>query len=471
MAATRRQREVLEREWARHVPLLRGADRQPAAGPPAAGQSPADQSPADQSPAGRSAAGKSAAGRYPAGRARREPGRVGSGPGAGRRQSAGWAEDGQLAGVRPEVAESWQRSLRSVEPDAAAAPASGAGMVASRWADSPLRVPVTELADDLDGIADAGYIAAVTDETGTILWTRAGRVMQRRAEKVNFAPGGCWDEAAIGTNALALALHNGRPSVVFSAEHLVAVLHGWVCYCAPIRDPAGRILGVLDLSTTWDRSEPLGLPTARALASAVELRLRDLLGGCAPAASGIELTCLGNPDVRRDGVPLTLSPRQLEILALLALHPHGFSPGGLSLELYGDRPVSATTLKSEVSHLRRAVGGIVSERRYALTAPISCDAADVWHALERGDVTSAVRRYRGALLPDSQAPGVDAWRSRLEVALREAVLASGDPAHAMALSELSPFDVQVHEHAMALLRADDARRGLLAARLHAALRD
>ncbi len=335
-----------------------------------------------------------------------------------------------------------------------------------------MRQPVTELADELESIADAGYITAVTEESGTILWTCAGRVMQRRAERVNFAPGGRWDESAIGTNALALALRTGRPSVVFSAEHLVEALHGWVCYSAPVRDPDGRILGVLDLSTTWDRSEPLGLPTVRALASTVESRLRDLLAGPAGTAeSGVVLICLGIPEVRHNGATLLLTPRQVEILALLALEPHGFSPGRLSLELYGDRLVSATTLKAEVSHLRRAIGGIVAERRYALTVPVRCDAAEVWQALERGDTTSAVRRYRGPLLPESAAPGIVAWRDRLEVALREAVLASPYPEHALRFGEHSPYDAAVHEHAMRLLPADDARRALPAARLHTALRD
>jgi hypothetical protein len=407
MASSRRRREVLEREWARRVPLLQVAGR------PATGQHP--------------------------------------------------------AGVRPEVAESWSRSLRWVDPARASAPSSGE---AARWSDSPLRRPVTELSDELDSVADAGYVAAVTEETGTILWIRAGRVMQRRAEKVNFAPGGRWDEPAIGTNALALALRTGRPSLVFSAEHLVEALHGWVCYCAPIRDPDGRILGVLDLSTTWDRAEPLGLPTVRALAAAVESRLRDLMTSPPrAAASGLELTCLGIPEVRCDGARLMLTPRQLEILTLLALEPRGFSPGRLGFELYGDRPVSATTLKAEVSHLRRALGGIVAERRYTLTAAIRCDAAEVWRALERGDTTAAVRSYQGALLPDSQAPGIEAWRDRLEVAMREAVLASPYPEHALRFGQQSPFDTAVHEHALVLLAPDDVRRSLAAARLHTALRD
>jgi hypothetical protein len=341
---------------------------------------------------------------------------------------------------------------------------------------------VTELADELHSITeDAGFVAAVTDEAGTIVWTCGGRVMRRRAESVNFAPGGRWDEPAMGTNALSLALRTGRPSTVFSAEHLVAALHGWVCYCAPIHAPDGRVLGVLDLSTTWDRSHPLALPTVRTLTSAIEGRLRDELTAVSPAAvptgipappagAGVELTCLGTARVTRGGVPLHLSPRRLEILVLLALEPEGFTPERLRESLYGDRTVTASTFKAEVSHLRHALSGAVATRRYALTTAVVCDAVEVLRALERGDTATAVEHYRGPLLPLSEAPGVVAWRAYLEVAVREAVLAAGRPEYALRYGERAPYDAEVHAHALRLLGPGDVRRGIAASRLDAARR-
>src|SRR5690606_8232730 len=179
-----------------------------------------------------------------------------------------WVPQMQAAGRRPlgaealrqDVTESWLRSLHSVDPAQDRAPVTDGGAVHHRWLGSPLRRPVDGLTDELRAIAeDAGFVTAVTDETGTILWTCGGRTMRRRAERVNFAPGGRWDEGAMGTNALSLALRTGRPSSVFSAEHLVTALHGWVCYCAPVHGPDGRVLGVLDMSTTWDRSNPLAM--------------------------------------------------------------------------------------------------------------------------------------------------------------------------------------------------------------------
>ncbi|WP_228002428.1 transcriptional regulator [Nocardia australiensis] len=373
---------------------------------------------------------------------------------------------GGTSALRNEVAQSWLRSLRTVDPTRDCAPGADSDDVGPRWADSPLRAPVVELTDQLHSIADAGYVAAVTDESGTILWSYGGPVMRRRAERVNFAPGGRWDEAHMGTNALSLALRTDQPHTVFSAEHLVAALHGWVCYCAPIRAADGRQLGVLDLSTTWNRSHPLAMSTARTLVTAIESKLRNNL----PAATGVRLTCLGSARLSRDGSPVRLRPRQLEILALLALEPDGYTHERLHFAVYGDRPVGSSTLKSEMSYLRRATGSDIAPRVYQLVSPLSCDAVDVLAALEAGDTSTAVELYRGPLLPGSDTPGIVEWREYLEVGMRTAVLASLDPEHALRYGERAPDDIEVHEHALRLLPTRDARRAVAAARLHSALR-
>ncbi|WP_263164629.1 helix-turn-helix domain-containing protein [Streptomyces sp. SCSIO ZS0520] len=410
---------------------------------------------------------------------RPEPGRRPAPPGgSGENSTAGKGEhsggapgDPGDAEPRPEVTDSWRRSLSTVDPGRDSAPVTDAGEVAPRWDGSPLRGPITELAPELRSIADdAGFIAAVTDASGTILWTCGGRVMRRRAERVNFMPGGRWDEPAMGTNALSLALRTGRPSSVFSAEHLVTALHGWACYCAPVRDAEGRTLGVLDLSTTWDRSHPLAMTTVRTLVSTLEARLRTEPGPAPAAGPPVRLSCLGRQSAVREGRVLRLPPRQWEILTLLALDDGGWSPERLRYAVYGERPVAASTFKAEVSHLRSTLGGGITKGTYALTVPVLCDAAEVLRALRESDTAAALARYRGPLLPRSEAPGITEWRARLEVAVRQAVLNSGDPEHALKYGELAPYDIEVHEHALRLLPSGDSRRGIPAGRLDAALR-
>ena len=95
--------------------------------------------------------------------------------------------------------------------------------------------------------------------------------MRRKAETVNFVAGGRWDDESVGTNALDLANRLAQPAMVFSAEHYASIVHNWVCWAAPVHDPVtGAKLGVIDLSTTWDRTHPIGLATARVMARLIE---------------------------------------------------------------------------------------------------------------------------------------------------------------------------------------------------------
>jgi hypothetical protein len=249
---------------------------------------------------------------------------------------------------------------------------------------------------------------------------------------------------------------------VYSAEHFNACVHDWTCWAAPIHDPAsGRQLGVLDLSTTWDRAHPLGSATAAAFARLLEQALPAVLPDGPP---GLELRVLGQGEAWLDGVRLLLTRRQLEVLALLALHPAGLTLDALHDQLYGDRPVSRTTLKAELSHLRKALGGAIAARRYRLTLPVRCDATEVVDLLRDGRIGAAVDRYTGELLAGTEAPGLVEHANSVAVAVREALLARPEPDAVLRYVDAMPYDLDVLEHAVRV--HPDAT--MLRARLHAA---
>ncbi|MDQ4052865.1 MAG: transcriptional regulator, partial [Actinomycetota bacterium] len=177
--------------------------------------------------------------------------------------------------VRPEILSSWTRSEAAISPDVAEAPLADEGEIASIWRDSPLQTAVENVESELRRTAEDGdLVLAVTDAETRILWTYGGRVMRRKAETVNFVAGGRWDDESVGTNALDLANRLAEPSMVFSAEHYAPIVHNWVCWAAPVLDPVtGHKLGVIDLSTTWDRTHPIGLATARVMARLIESAL------------------------------------------------------------------------------------------------------------------------------------------------------------------------------------------------------
>ena len=185
--------------------------------------------------------------------------------------------DGAEGLVRPEILHSWQRSRAALTSEVTEAPLADESETAAFWNGSPLQTAVSRVESDLRRTAEDGdLVIAVTDAETRVLWTYGGRVMRRKAETVNFVPGGRWDDASVGTNALDLANRVGAPSMVFSAEHYASIVHNWVCWAAPVHDPAtGEQLGVIDLSTTWDRTHPIGLATARVMARLIETAMPD----------------------------------------------------------------------------------------------------------------------------------------------------------------------------------------------------
>ncbi len=375
--------------------------------------------------------------------------------------------------VRPEIFTSWRLS-GVVSPTLTEAPLADEGDTAEFWRESPLQMAVSRVQDELKRTAEDGdLVIAVTDEHTRILWTYGGRVMRRKAETVNFVPGGRWDEASVGTNALAIAGRTSAPSMVFSAEHYAEVVHNWVCWAAPVFDPStGRPLGVIDLSTTWDRTHPIGLATARVMARLIEAALpadrRTARHGIsAPADPGLTLTLLGTAEVWLDGQRLLLNRRQTEILALLALHPGGLSVEHLHALLYGDSSVTTSTLKAEVSHLRSALAGQLSSRPYRLTLPVSTDIDEVQRQLRRGDVRAAVRAYGGDLLPGTDSPSLVQTGEYLAVSVREALMANPDPDAVLRYSELAPYDTAVVEVCLASLPIHHPVAPLLKGRLAA----
>ena len=353
----------------------------------------------------------------------------------------------ERAGVRTEIAASWERSAAYIMPEVAEAPLADLDETRNAFQASPLSAAVRQLEAQLQAAADDGeLVVAVTDPGARILWTYGGAVMRRKAEKVNFIPGGRWDEASVGTNALDLALRLDHAATVYSAEHFSSCVHGWVCWAAPVHDPrTGRQFGVLDLSTTWDRSHPIGLATAQALARLLgrEMRARRAAASDVDHGGLLELKLLGQPSAQLDGIPLRLTRRQIEILALLALNPDGLDLGELHSRLYGDRQVSQGTLKAEMSQLRSLLGGRLQSRPYRIGLDVRCDVTEVLHRLRAGDVAGATELYGGELLPGSESPALAEFGNFLTVALRNALLADPHPAAVQRYLELAPYDLDL----------------------------
>jgi hypothetical protein len=382
-----------------------------------------------------------------------------------------FAGGGQPQDVRPEISTSWERSAAATSVELDAAPVDEDHDPIALWRNSRLRPAIEAVEDEIQELTkDRGFVAAVMDDNGRILWTAGSRHMRSRAERVNFSPGGRWDEASVGTNALAMALDEDRPAQVFSAEHYAAMVHGWCCFAAPLRDPAsGLPLGVLDLSSTWERAHPMALATVRALALAAQAVLDAQLSpqrSTAQPQAATAVRLLGRREISRGGMIVPLALRQAEIVALLALTPDGLTPEQLHDQMYGEEPVSITTTKAEVSHLRALLGGGISQRVYRLDPAIAVDVSALVEALRSGDTAHVVDLYAGPLLAASESPMIREWREVLQVGVRDVAISSGHSA----LADRLPYDEVVQQAAAAVLDPADSRTAWAHARITRAAR-
>lgn len=353
--------------------------------------------------------------------------------------------DAESTGVRAHVADSWLRSAAAgVRVDAVDAPITLPPDALRDHREAHPLAQVFPLLDDVLGQAarDCDAVMAVSDAAGQLLWVCGTPSVLRRAEAIGFVEGSNWDERLAGTNAPGMALRLDRSVNVVGAEHFRRSVQRWSCAATTIHDPSDHsVLGVLDITGGDDIVVPQTMAMVRAAARMAESELaRELLvrsrSGPAPAPSARGLSVLIEALGRTDALltvddgrghrrTIRLSPRHSEILLLLASAARGLSGDELAVLLY-EEDSSASTLRVEMGRLRGLLGDdLLVSRPYRLVAELAGDWLGVEAHLAAGDVASAMRSYRGPLLPRSSAPGVVRLRESVEGTLRRAVLTSG----------------------------------------------
>ena len=97
-------------------------------------------------------------------------------------------------------------------------------------------------------IAGSNFMIAFADAEGVVLDTLSDPVFADSAAGRDIIPGSMWREEARGTNALGLALATSAPAAVYGREHFFGSHGALSCMAAPIVDPRGELVGLLDAS-------------------------------------------------------------------------------------------------------------------------------------------------------------------------------------------------------------------------------
>ena len=321
--------------------------------------------------------------------------------------------------VEQSIISSWHRSrTASIPLDRTAAPMHKQNTsVQKKSVSNKLSIALNACSDELKHIAaQSSMVLAVGDVGSTIIWSAASRQMKSAAEQVHFVEGGQWREDFVGTNALALTLKTQQSSCVFSNEHYMESIQDWVCYAAPVIDPSTKqILGVIDLSTVWKKHNSLGLLAAERCASIIQHALSDL------GQQNIYIRGFSSPFVSINGKALVLTPRQFEIVCILALCPTGLNLEQLHQALYGERKISMATLKAEMSQIKDLFGDLILSRPYRIQANIDADFIQIENALDAGYLENALNQFKGTFLAKTESPFLCTWRDCIESRLSEAI--------------------------------------------------
>jgi len=125
-------------------------------------------------------------------------------------------------------------------------------------------------------IGDSDSMVILADPQGMLLHALGDAGFADKAARVALRPGAIWHEQWRGTNAIGTALAAGTAVVVHGAEHYLQRNAFLTCAAAPITDPAGKLLGVLDISGERRSYHPHTLSLVRSAACMIEHQLFEV---------------------------------------------------------------------------------------------------------------------------------------------------------------------------------------------------
>jgi transcriptional regulator of acetoin/glycerol metabolism len=169
------------------------------------------------------------------------------------RVAHGTAPEGPVALSKP-IGDSWRRCVRdySLDPVRVYSPAVlSTGELHDRQVqhEQLIQIASAEMDSLYEQISGSGYALLLTDASGIILCEKIDPTLKSLFRSAGLLVGADWSELHEGTNGIGTCISVDGPVTVHRSEHFRARHIGLSCSGAPIHDPAGSLLAVLDAST------------------------------------------------------------------------------------------------------------------------------------------------------------------------------------------------------------------------------
>ncbi len=121
-------------------------------------------------------------------------------------------------------------------------------------------------------ILNSQGVVVLSDAEGTIIFALGDEKTMRKTTAPE--PGHDCSEATMGTNGVGTCLALERPIQIWAAEHYYQGNHIWYCSSAPIFDPAGNMLGCLNVTGTSESVHAHTLGMVLGMANAIERQIK-----------------------------------------------------------------------------------------------------------------------------------------------------------------------------------------------------
>jgi transcriptional regulator of acetoin/glycerol metabolism len=159
----------------------------------------------------------------------------------------------QRSAISSAIVASWRRCLidYSLDPARAHDPyvLEGAALAQYRERHAHLvQVASAEVDWLYDHIAMSGCALLLTDASGIVLYEKVDPTVLEPFRTAGLRLGADWSECRQGTNGIGTCIAENRPIIVHRDEHFRACHIGLSCTAAPIHDPEGTLVAVLDAS-------------------------------------------------------------------------------------------------------------------------------------------------------------------------------------------------------------------------------
>jgi transcriptional regulator of acetoin/glycerol metabolism len=184
----------------------------------------------------------------------------------------GTVPDRLARSVRPDVLQSWKRSLLSgaelAQPSLTYRGEHHA-RAALRLAADPV---LSRLAEELSGL-DAGVLLCDHEAVVVQRWVSDVGILPLM-DRINSDVGFCISEETIGTNGVGSVIESGQAIQISGPEHLAEALQPFTCVGVPVHHPITRRLeGVITMNCRATSGNPLLTPLMTSTAQEVESRL------------------------------------------------------------------------------------------------------------------------------------------------------------------------------------------------------